>query len=70
MLPFFWRLILFYAHKGSFLSIFFFFTCVIIMLFNKYLEIPYLPGGWFVLGKNKCSIAQFFFSSITATGLL
>ena len=31
-------------------------TCVMIMLFNQLLDMPYLSGGWITLAKEKCSL--------------
>ncbi|CDQ70574.1 unnamed protein product [Oncorhynchus mykiss] len=31
-------------------------TCVMIVLFNRLLEMPHLSGGWIILAKEKCSL--------------
>jgi hypothetical protein len=30
-------------------------TCVMIMLFNQFLDLPHLSSGWIILAKEKCS---------------
>ena len=32
-----------------------FVTCVMIMLFNQFLDMPHLSGGWIILAKEYCS---------------
>ena len=32
------------------------FTCIMIMLFNQLLNMPYLSGGWSILATEKCSL--------------
>lgn len=35
-------------------------TCLKIMLFNEYIDMPHLLGGWIVLAKERCSPAWIF----------
>ena len=31
-------------------------TCVMIMIFNQFLDMPHLSGGWIILANKKCSL--------------
>ena len=43
-------------------------TCVMIMLFNQFLDMPHLSGLWIILAKEKCSPTRMFLCVWTFLG--